>query len=369
MGTFSEIEENGKYLEGFRDRYEDDTPEREIFVGTRRVIAHGDLYREITNNPLFIRLCCIKQLGLHGLISGRGPDYVSDVSAQQNRYRHGLDTAVRMEIALRLNGCDNDMVNLGIASGLLHDIYTPAFSDQGKLANREMFDEEKNIEMILKDKRLKKILQKIGVNPTDVISMVRGEYPTFGKFLNSEELDIDKISYTVVDSENIHPSTVKPEDTHLFEWYRTDPYVRDLHESIYTDNNGKMAFLRAEPVRKLLYLRAWMHKNYYYSPANRAREAFLENELRKLWKKGKLSKKKMLKMNDSDLEHIIRGHVEERMHREFFSLFPDAFCESAKIKYHSVEEILKKYKDSNCIVKILCDCGLKPAEFWLYEAR
>jgi HD superfamily phosphohydrolase len=344
MGTMEEISESVNYREEFRDRYEDDIFDREIVVGTRHIVAHGGIYRDITKHPLFLRLAWINQLGMHGFIgSSIDSEYIVDTSSNQKRYGHSLDTGIRMEVAARVNSFDEEAVKLGIASGLLHDAYMAPMSEQGKRANRKALDEEKNIELILRDKELIKTLSRHNVKPDDVILAVRGQYPAIGKMLNSPELDIDKVSYTLIDTCKINPNTVKPEERHLFEWYRWDPLVQNIHETIFINHNNDVVFLVPGSVKKLLHLRSWMYSNVYFSPTNRAREAFLERELERLWNEGKLSLEKMLKMNDNEFERCIKRYIEKKTHMEIFSMFPDAFHELARIKDGSLEDVQKEY--------------------------
>lgn len=322
-----------------------------IPVGTRRYMVLGDLYRDLLTHPSMIRLGEVKELGImHGerryLDSETGKTRKSSeslVSAHQRRVAHCLDLAVRNEIATRINSSKEEHVSLAIASGLLHDLYSAALSDQGRLADWGALDEERNIELILEDHGLVERLWRNGVDPEDVISAVRGEHPVIGSLINSGKrntLDMDRVSYTLTDMRLVGIS--QPE-SRLFHDYKMDPYVLDIHE--YVNTGEGLVFYRPEAVRRLLYVRAWLSRDNYKSSSNRAGEAFLENELKRLRREGKLRDKYMHALNDHGFEEYLRGVMDPEVFKRFFSRVPGYFEEIARFYFLGKDDVEGLYTE------------------------
>ena len=340
LGSYDEIERSRKYVESLKDGYADCFPMGGFQIGTRRIVPHGEIYQDLLKIPNVRRLFKVRQLGMIGVFSGTGTDGQMDMCSYQNRADHSFDVSIRMEISCGLDGFDEDEINLAIASGALHDIYTPAFSEHGKFVDPEKLDEEKNIRLILSNQDIMAYLKKFGINPHDVIYAVKGSYPVIGAMLNSSGLDVDQIAYTIMDSDHVHYLTACPDQTDLFIGYRLDPAVRDLHESISNDGK-KVFFMEPHAVRKMLYLQAWLYKNHYLSGSNRAREVCLQNELKK-HRAGKVTAEQVMKMEDWQFEDFLK-EINDKLYSRFQSVDSDSFQEIARIRDASEEEVRKEY--------------------------
>jgi len=340
LGAYDDIQRSRKYVESLKDAYVECFPVGGFQIGTRRIVPHGEIYQDLLKIPNFRRLSKVKQLGMIGVFSSVGTDGQMDMCSCQTRGDHSFDVPIRMEISCRLDSFDEDEISLAIASGALHDAYTPAFSEHGKLVDPGKLDEERNIMLIAKDEDTMAYLRKFGVGARDVINAVWGVYPVIGEMLNSENLDVDKIAYTIMDSDHVHYLTACPDQTDLFIGYRLDPAVRDLHESISSDGK-KVFFTDPHALRKMLYLRAWLHKNHYLSGSNRAREVCLEHELKKR-PAGKVTARQVMKMEDWQFEHYLK-EVNSALYSRFQSADSDSFQEIARIRDASEKDVRKDY--------------------------
>ncbi len=348
LGSYDDIERSRKYVESLKERYIDCFPIGGFQIGTRRIVPQGEIYQDLLKIPSFRRLSNIKQLGMIGVFSSVGTDGQVDMCSYQSRGDHSFDVPIRLEISCRLNSFDEYHVNLSLTSGALHDIYIPAFSDHGKFVDPEKLDEEENIELILSDQDIMAYLKKFGVDARDVIDTVRGKYPIIGQMLNSKGLDIDQIAYTIMDCDHVHYLTACPDQPDIFIGYRLDPSVRDLHESL--DEDGKnVFFLNPRAVRKMLYLKAWLYKNHYLSGSNRAREVFLQHELKK-HTPGKITAEQVRRMEDWQFKNFLE-EMNRSLYKRFLSVDSDSFREIARIRDVGEEEVRKDYGEKFLVKK------------------
>lgn len=289
---------------------------------------HGDFYRSPTMN----RLSRIKQLGI---IS-------TDIffNCNQTREVHSDIVAMLAEIVMDSYDFTEDEINLAIASGLLHDAAMPPMSDQGKLANRAELDEEDNIIYIVERPDVKKILDNYGIRPEDVVACVRGEYPTIGRLLNSSEVDLDKISYTALDTFHLFNETVnkayapnnlgidprqeeKDEVINQIYGALAHPDLFDIYQDMEITSDREVLFRDPRRLYNFLKIRALMFKYVYRNPINVAREAFLRRHVEDLWNDGTLNREGMLNMTDGDFETILRQRLPRAVYNAAFSDFPE----------------------------------------------
>lgn len=355
VGSPEEIRMHLSYVFDFIEGYDTGPP---VTVGSRQFLIKGPLYTELMDNPTVRRLGNIKQLGdIRGTWREGGyvpddPEITRDVyfaGATHTRYLHSLDTAIRMEIATRYNHpYDDTLINLAIASGILHDLYTPPLSEHGAMANREALDEEKNIELIMKDDAILGILNRHGIDPVGVIKAVRGGHPELGRLLNSPGLDLDKVSYTLIDAAHLGP---RPSDMSMFGFYMSDVHTSDIH--FFVDIcDGEPVYLVPEAVRKILYIRSWMCRDVYKSSANRLREAFLRSELERSWGEGILSIENMLSMNDHEFERFLGSVLDPEIHRNIFQqTFPENLEEVGRFYGESEDDVRKRFGDDVMVIR------------------
>jgi HD superfamily phosphohydrolase len=243
-------------------------------IDSLNYIIHGKVYHEFMGTQEFTRLGSVRQLGTiaHAFVY---------FFLHQTREDHSLRTALINDLVLtRIKASEHDII-LGIVAGLYHDIATPPFSDQGKLAARTELDEEYLADLILsRSERMQSLFRKYGISKDVVVDAIHGE-GLVGKLMNSKGIDTDKIAYVSRDfdlaSNMTHLGFVRAlynDCPHIFHLFK-DISVID-GEVVYSDPHKAMRFLQ---------LRALMFSEVYMNPYNRAREAFLERELSLLWGK------------------------------------------------------------------------------------
>ncbi len=267
-------------------------------------LVRGEIYTDVVWHPKFSRIRHISNLG---------PVSIDIYDATHSRGDHSIVAAMMMELILRHNGFSEHDVNLGILSALLHDIAIPPLSDYGKMACPEELDEERNIDFVLGDGSFDHIFRKYDVDRDEVIRTVRGE-GVVGSLLNSDGVDVDKISYTGVD---LSMSLNRPPWRRLFGRMRrfNDPYLFDLYEDVEVIDD-KPVFTDPERLFKFLMMRALMFEKVYFSPENRGREAYVVPELKGLWSGGKITRKDMLRASDI----TFLGYISKLVDRSVFDV-------------------------------------------------
>ncbi|MDP2750580.1 MAG: hypothetical protein Q8O89_07150 [Nanoarchaeota archaeon] len=305
---------------------------------------HGEIYRDANHIGILNRLFNIKQLGLLN-------SEVVIAGFNQTRYLHSLSTALLTELCLTRNGFSEKEINLGIISGLLHDVYSSPLSDQGKLASRRELDEEKIAgKRLIKSKEIIEYAEKYGVSIEEVIKTIQGKN-TIGQLINSKGLDLDTVSYVLIDFEKAK--------TLLHELTGTDlSYLSrsfDLHKGI-NFLNGEFVYSNPSKVSDMLYLRALLFSNIYRHPNNRAKEAFFEKELKHVWGKS-LNIEKMMRFSDQSFQEFMLNNknvCNPEVARDLFELTAnDHFSEI--VQEHDISKFNKmkqKYEDKNTIVAI-----------------
>jgi len=277
------------------------------------IIRDENIYHDFLGTKSIARLYKIKQLGL---LSGE------DIFiANQTRLDHSLYTPIYMETVLDSHNFPEEMIHLGIASAISHDVATPALSDQGKLANRNVLDEERNIDIILARVEMLEILEKYGINPEDVAACVRGDYPIIGELLNSNGVDLDKIAYTARDTEVFKTSGLSfGEPLAQLDGFLADDLF-DIHEDIVISDND-IYFMHPERVYNFLMVRGLMFRDVYRNPIHMGREAFIKKYIEKLWEDGILTRDNMIIMSDIELLDILKRRLPSDVYAAITSLVP-----------------------------------------------
>lgn len=261
--------------------------------------VHGNIYHDFMSTEEMARIKRIKQLGnFYGIYC-------------HTRLVHSILTAIFMEAVLTIEGFDESQINLGIVSGLLHDIAIPAFSDEGKLANEDELDEEENIRHIIrKSKKLKRLFRLYNIDADEVVACVQGRYPIVGELLNSKGIDVDKISYTLLDAENsFYNRNVQPfYDFSFFIPEKMEDGSYSIHEDIRIEK-GKVFFINPQRAGDFLELRARMYANCYSSPDNVERRKYLKTVLKDAWDQGIITRESMISLNDDELEDLLKTRI------------------------------------------------------------
>ena len=299
-------------------------------------IVHGEIYDDFCSR--IARLENVRQLGL---TTASGEYAFTD----HTRFLHSLVMAVMAERVLARNGFSEEVVNLGIASSILHDMATPPFSDYGMLGAGAALDEERAIELFREDRELQSTLGKYRMSWPDVVSCIRGEHPALGRLVNSNDsLDIDGVSYVAMDAAKIYGN--RPDGG--IAPYLQRPHLFDLHEDIVF-HDGKPVFSDPDKTADFLAARALMFRDVYYSPQNRAREAFLERELRRLWKEGVLKAERMVSMTDNGFRVLLEGNIPAGLYRAIFLDFY-AFEETRRMPADRLSEAGVESSGPDCVV-------------------
>ena len=318
-------------------------------------VFEGGPYEDLRYDPALIRIQNIKQLGFLSSI----PQFIG---ATSNRYMHSLLTAIVGEYVTHENGL-GDYTDLAIFYGLLHDLATPPFSEQGKLACPEYLDEEDNFELSL-NKNIRRTIQKYGLSVSDVAECIRGTHPVLGKLANSQNgLDIDRISHVIKDFRMTYHDQAPSRELVGFHGERgqeeineyINPGVFSLYKDIsFEQIDGRVwpVFEDSEKLGDFLMVRALMHRDVYFSWLQRARERMLEVELRKLWEYGKLDKQKMLEWTDDNLRLFLRKEMNRWRFNECFNPLSYKLMEEDRVWDRDANQVREDLRASG---KVLCD--------------
>jgi len=294
-------------------------------------IVHGEIYLDFMGTREFGRLLWVKQLGTVSYAA-------FFTSLNHNRFEHSLLTSVINELVLVNGNFDENLINLGIAAGHFHDAAMPPFSDQGRLAAKGILDEEVLVTEVLENsKELRAILNKHDVSEKELVETIQGKGP-LRDIINSRGIDTDKIAYVARDFE--WARSYLP-DSYRRKLYSACPDLFNIFMDIFLDEEG-MVFRDPEKVVTFLQVRAMLFKEIYMNPYNRAREAFLERELAKLWGE-KLDTDNMLIMADHDFKEVI-DKSRNRILQDIFRYTISHHFEEHTRDYDCRKGNLEKYK-------------------------
>ncbi|MEK7648709.1 MAG: HD domain-containing protein [Patescibacteria group bacterium] len=226
---------------------------------------------------------------------------------RHTRYMHVMDVHVMLLLIAKNNGIsERDILHLRIA-GILHDALTPAHGDTTKLVDPEAFDEDANVRTLFVSQEWKNVREAYSLDEDLIADTVQG------KGLFGELLDIaDKLCYVARDAWAFVERCRSLQDHELPEGARTIlgilkgyPTLCDLWETVrieqdrpvFTDGVWLGAFLR---------LRTLLFKYFYFSPNARYVEYVLAKVMiNYLYRTQKLNAKKLLSMNDGDVDRMI----------------------------------------------------------------
>jgi HD superfamily phosphohydrolase len=193
---------SGIFLGTYYDQEPNDVPSQSKYF---RDPIHGLIEvdpkaRYIIGSPLFQRLRGIKQLAF---------TYLVYHGAEHSRFGHSLGVyhlARTLTEHLKVN--DSSVADAFCLAALLHDIghfpFSHSFESVAKSCNNDL-SHEKYTEMIIQHSEIADRLQKVCVDPKQVIEFIKGSFlrkPEF-VFLNGlldSELDIDRLDFLLRDS-------------------------------------------------------------------------------------------------------------------------------------------------------------------------
>jgi HD superfamily phosphohydrolase len=303
-------------------------------------LVHGKIYQDFCNTREFARLDSIHQLG-HMVLGDRLAEF------NQTRGHHSLLTPVLAEAAASYNRLDPHLVSLAVAAGITHDIAIAPLSDQGKLACWQELDEEDLAEQVLrKSDRLQKVIADHGLTVNEIVNVIQGR-GVIGSLINSRGLDVDKMAYTLHDHYMIQRSL----ENQVASLFAGDPSFFDIHQDIRIVDDEPV-FSNPERAMGFLELRGTLIQFLYANMTNRAKEAFLERELKQMWGKY-LNVDDMLQMTDWEFEHRIQQVNKGRiMQRLVSTMENERFVEATRVsQLEQFEQLAQKYDASNTVVR------------------
>ncbi|HNS82571.1 MAG TPA: HD domain-containing protein [Methanolinea sp.] len=136
------------------------------------------------------RLRYVRQLGF---------SYLVYPGAHHTRFEHSLGTMHLAGVMARQLDLDADERLLVAAAGLLHDIGHGPFSHAIEPLSEEFAAKShQDVEGLLEQPETGGILERMGVDPDGVTSMIKGEHPLSG--IIHGELDVDRMDYLLRDA-------------------------------------------------------------------------------------------------------------------------------------------------------------------------
>lgn len=270
------------------------------------------LFRASVEFGVWSRLKEIRALSFLSYV-GPNPEIQYFIGYDHDRLDHSLVVGMNAGEIGKLNNLPQVSINYLKASGILHDIATPALGDATKSIDPDNLDEEKfwqellneNGESLLEEERLEKGAIDDIINNRGVLGQV---------------LDIaDRITYTMKDLHNVIGGTESKINIHpyLIELrypLSHHPRIGNIYRDVVVDKKRDLVFFTdVERLGVFLLLRALMHKHLYIEPTSQGRDLFVVNLLRPLYSPDEskpLSPKKLRKLNDREALDILAKHYE-----------------------------------------------------------
>ncbi|MDQ5955362.1 MAG: HDc protein, partial [Patescibacteria group bacterium] len=259
--------------------------------------------------------------GIHQLGFLQAPNFdqlmVTQKLSQGNRWIHSLDVMTIATLMGHNNRLSQSELNTLRLAGLTHDMCTPAGGDSVKLIDLRNLDEDANYPAQLDaTEGWPRIAKEFAVDRELLVSTIANQG------LLGELLDIaDKIAYTARDLHYClhHLQSGKRQGYEgpamLFSLVEQHPLVCSLWDSVVV-RDGKPVFMDPERLFVFLKVRTLMFRELYYSSTTRFGEYLIAELLAKLlYKRGVLTKEKLLSMRDEELFTILQKQFGEILFR------------------------------------------------------
>ena len=145
--------------------------------------------------------------------------------------------------------------------------------------------------------------------------MYSRKHPIVGPLINSfQGIDLDNVAYLLLDHDWVNLGSPF-DDMQSFAQAPSKPF--DAYRQLkFIDD--QWAFTDGEQIRDLLYFRAMSYQRIYHNPWNRAKEAFISRELKKLHQQGVITTEMMLMIDDTQFQEILAEHLDQKTYENFF---------------------------------------------------
>lgn len=266
------------------------------------------IYADMLRNFDIDRLSGIRSLAAASFQSKEG---IIHFMSSHTRLGHSLLVGMVMEHILMRNQMSIEVVNKGIAAGLLHDIATPAWGDPIMFIDPKNLNEENRWREFLTD-RGQRVLSHYEITPEELDGIITNNG------LLGRVLDIaDRITYVCQDihSVNVAPrieTRGNPYINKLAEFTPESSPLGDIYQDIVIENN-EVYFSNPERLERFLKARVFLHKQYYLHPASQVRDMIMGNLVKKFYSttdSDLLTPRKLRSMTDLSLSRWIAEHYE-----------------------------------------------------------
>lgn len=323
-------------------------------INKKKVIRdpiHGDiklkgLFSELIESPEIQRLYNIKQLGLAHLVFP---------GAHHTRFEHSLGTyfiSGKVSDNLNLDKNEKELIN---CAALLHDIGHGPFSHTLEYILRDtlnvdhidlteklisgkysIFDQKEK--EIIKSKNVFDILIKHGIEPKQVVNIIRGKTHKNGylsQLLNSS-IDVDQLDYLIRDGYYTGVA------------YGTIDLDRFIQILIIYKNRLAIIKKGIGVIENILMARALMYSSVYFHKTVRIAELMLSKSIEMLYN---LDPYEFIKKTDFELLSYLKNkgsYQNEIITRlKYRKLFKQAYTSSINILNEKQIDVIKKFKDLN----------------------
>lgn len=335
------------------------------FTGISYVVLENGLTEKLERTTNLWRLFRIFQLAYltDPVVSEAGLDAYAR-RFEHNALVHALDTEI-ISVLVAFNNrralSPYQRKNLKV-SGLEHDNAIPAGRDGTKAIDPVLFCEETNIAEILRGKKWDELRKSTRLSTKLIINTIRGQG------VLGEILDIaDKIAYLCRDLNAFLGRYCPGAD---MEWgknyqeifnfvYGKNPDVCAIWDLVIVEGEN-VFFSNPDRLGSFLEARALMNCNFYYNSRGRGVEITINNiVVSYLYSLGILTKKKLLEMDDFELDRLIEDFVGAPYMMGTASSIGDPFVEIFKTLDEALEREAHLIKEEKLLFTAVDDSASK----------
>lgn len=301
------------------------------FSGLNRWVEEDRLlFRAFVEFGIAPRLAEIRALSFLSYV-GPDPEQQYFIGYSHDRLDHSLVVAMTAGEIGRLNNLPQKDTDTLEASGLLHDIATPALGDATKSIDPENLDEEKFWQQSLSESG-ESLLGEEGLEREAIDDIIRN-HGVLGQVLDIA----DRITYTMKDLFNVIGHTKNNIDIYpyLMELrypLSHHPNIGNIYKDVVVDQKKDIVFFAdSQHLGVFLLLRALMHKHLYIGPTSQGRDFFVANLIKPLYSTDDsqlLNPKILRQMVDRELLNLLAKHYQfprlqgEWLYRQLTNWYP-----------------------------------------------